>query len=228
MGTGVTISGTNLAGASTVVFNDVVQPYFSVDATGTYLTTTVPAGATSGPIWVMTPYGTGSSVDSFIVTASRHLRGLTFGLWGHLIAGGYLTTTDAFPGCYQGATVKIQRHGRWRWNTVVTALTDTDGRYHLHVWDRSRQATTLAKVTEVNPWERRRLRRRRSRTGEMAPPRVETSNRPARARCSMGRVGCVSRRRELLREEHVSTARLSWLGWAHPVSGCKSAVRTLR
>ena len=55
VGTGVTITGTNLAGASTVVFNDVVQPSFSVDATGTYLTTTVPAGATTGPIWVIIP-----------------------------------------------------------------------------------------------------------------------------------------------------------------------------
>src|SRR6266513_2912060 len=56
VGTSVTISGTNFTGASAVLFNGT-----------TAITTTVPAGATSGPISVTTPGGTASSAASFTV-----------------------------------------------------------------------------------------------------------------------------------------------------------------
>jgi hypothetical protein len=53
VGTGVTITGTAFTGATAVSFNGVAAT-FTVSPTGT-ITTTVPAGATTGPITVTTP-----------------------------------------------------------------------------------------------------------------------------------------------------------------------------
>jgi hypothetical protein len=69
------------------------------------------------------------------VTGGRHLRSLTFGLWGHLFAGGHITAPDRFPGCYQDVAVLIQRHGRWRWITVDTAQTGVNGWYRIRIRD---------------------------------------------------------------------------------------------
>jgi cytochrome c peroxidase len=55
VGTGVTITGTTFAGATAVSFNGVAAT-FTVSPSGT-ITTTVPAGATTGPITVTTPSG---------------------------------------------------------------------------------------------------------------------------------------------------------------------------
>ena len=52
VGTAVTITGTTFTGATAVSFNGVASP-FTVDPSGT-ITTTVPAGATTGPITVTT------------------------------------------------------------------------------------------------------------------------------------------------------------------------------
>src|SRR6266513_2780163 len=65
VGTSVTISGTNFTGASAVLFNGT-SASFTVNS-ATAITTTVPAGATSGPISVTTPGGTASSAASFTV-----------------------------------------------------------------------------------------------------------------------------------------------------------------
>jgi hypothetical protein len=62
-GTSVTITGTAFTGATAVSFNGAASP-FTVDPSGT-ITTTVPAGATTGPITVTTP-GNGP-----IVTTTR-------------------------------------------------------------------------------------------------------------------------------------------------------------
>jgi hypothetical protein len=55
VGTGVTITGTAFIGATAVSFNGVAAA-FTVSPSGT-ITTTVPAGATTGPITVTTPSG---------------------------------------------------------------------------------------------------------------------------------------------------------------------------
>jgi hypothetical protein len=65
-GTGVTITGTNLTGATGVKFNGT-GANFTV-ASGTSITTTVPAGATTGKIAVTTPGGTATSAATFTVT----------------------------------------------------------------------------------------------------------------------------------------------------------------
>ena len=63
-GTGVTITG--FTGATAVSFNGVAAA-FTVDASGT-ITTTVPAGATTGPITITTPGGPLVTTTRFTVT----------------------------------------------------------------------------------------------------------------------------------------------------------------
>ncbi len=65
VGTTVTISGTNLAGATGVTFNGISAAF--TPGSDTTLTATVPTGATTGRIAVTTSAGTGTSADSFTV-----------------------------------------------------------------------------------------------------------------------------------------------------------------
>jgi hypothetical protein len=67
IGTSVTINGTSFVGASSVRFNGSPAG-FSTNAAGTQILTTVPTGAASGPITVMTPNGTAQSGGNFTVT----------------------------------------------------------------------------------------------------------------------------------------------------------------
>jgi len=68
VGTSVTIYGTGFnttASQNTVTFNGIVAAVTS--ATATQLVTTVPVGATTGPIIVTTPTGSATSSAPFIV-----------------------------------------------------------------------------------------------------------------------------------------------------------------
>ncbi|MET4074790.1 IPT/TIG domain-containing protein [Hymenobacter sp. UYCo722] len=65
VGVVVTITGTDFVGTTAVAFNGVSAVFTFVS--GTVLTATVPAGATSGPITVTTAGGTGTSSTSFSV-----------------------------------------------------------------------------------------------------------------------------------------------------------------
>ena len=68
-GTSVTITGTNLTGASAVKFNGVNAASFAVNS-ATQITAVVSATATTGPIAVTTPGGTATSAGNFTVTAA--------------------------------------------------------------------------------------------------------------------------------------------------------------
>lgn len=67
VGTNVSITGSNFTFASAVKFNGT-SASFAVNS-GTSITATVPAGATTGTISVTTPGGTGTSSSSFTVTS---------------------------------------------------------------------------------------------------------------------------------------------------------------
>ena len=64
-GGSVTITGTNLAGATAVTFNGAAAVFTVLS--GTQVRASVPDGATSGPIGVMTPLGTATSASVFAV-----------------------------------------------------------------------------------------------------------------------------------------------------------------
>ncbi|WP_439882594.1 DUF4082 domain-containing protein [Pontibacter sp. MBLB2868] len=64
----ITISGSNLSGATSVAFNTTSATSFSV-VSASSITATVPAGATTGKISVTTGGGTAFSMNDFIVTA---------------------------------------------------------------------------------------------------------------------------------------------------------------
>jgi YD repeat-containing protein len=78
VGTSVTIYGTGFsttASANTVKFNGVTATVTS--ATATQLVTSVPAGATTGPITVTNTAGTGTSGDAFVVGSAPAGPGIT-------------------------------------------------------------------------------------------------------------------------------------------------------
>jgi cytochrome c peroxidase len=75
VGTGVTITGTNFTGATAVSFGGRAAT-FTVSNSGT-VTTTVPAGAITGPIVVTTLDGTATSASSFAVTTAPFALGST-------------------------------------------------------------------------------------------------------------------------------------------------------
>src|SRR5207302_55096 len=66
VGTTVTINGTNFTGATAVRFNGVSAATFTVNSP-TSIQATLPAVATTGPISVTTPAGTGTSSTAFKV-----------------------------------------------------------------------------------------------------------------------------------------------------------------
>jgi uncharacterized repeat protein (TIGR03803 family) len=67
VGTRVVILGTNLTGATSVTFNGTAAQFTVVS--GTEIKTTVPSGATSGKVQVVTPHGTLTSNVAFRVGA---------------------------------------------------------------------------------------------------------------------------------------------------------------
>ncbi len=73
VGTRVTLTGTHFLGATAVEFNGVNALQFEV-VSGTSLQATVPMGATSGPISVVTSGETATSADLFTVTSGVYSR----------------------------------------------------------------------------------------------------------------------------------------------------------
>ena len=87
-GAPVTILGTNLTGSTSVTFNGTLATFTVVSPSE--ITTTVPAGATTGTVWVTTPSGVLSSNVPFQVTYA-----LTVSISGD----GAVTSTDGLINC---------------------------------------------------------------------------------------------------------------------------------
>jgi hypothetical protein len=66
----VTINGTGFTGATLVKFNTTNQAVFIINS-DTQITTTVPAGATTGTLQVTTPGGTATSSTTFRVKGPK-------------------------------------------------------------------------------------------------------------------------------------------------------------
>jgi subtilisin-like proprotein convertase family protein len=144
VGTSVTITGTNFTGATAVSFNNVNAPGFTVGAGGTSITVAVPNGATTGPISVTTPAGTGTSATNFTVQApTAHDRSVTLSLKKHLVASGQVNSD--FGACESGVKVKIQRNKDGNWKTIATDTTSNDGSYKDQIGDKEGKYRALVK-----------------------------------------------------------------------------------
>ncbi len=76
-GTSVLITGLDFDGATSVQFNGTEVSGFTVSPLGNQITTTVPTGATTGPITVTTQLGTGTSSTNFVVNAGPSITSFT-------------------------------------------------------------------------------------------------------------------------------------------------------
>lgn len=126
VGTPVTITGTNLTGATQLTFGGVPATGFQVTSPTT-ITATVPTGAGSGAIAVVTPGGNASSTTPFKVS---HPRSISAGLSGSSSAKGTVTVTDGFTKCASGVQVNLKRQKKGGgWGQVGTARTQSNGKY---------------------------------------------------------------------------------------------------
>ncbi len=149
----MTISGIALAGATSLTFNDTSQPAFSINGTGTMITTTVPPGATTGPIRIWTSFGATSSADTFVVTTPvAHTRALSMRMWGHLKVSGQLSANDGTTTCSAGVPVQIQRHRRSGWHTVGTQTTLADGTYRGRIGRSARNVPGKGNGDDAREW----------------------------------------------------------------------------
>ena len=152
VGTSVTLTGTGFTGANRVEFNGVDATFTVVS--DTQITTTVPTGATDGPISVRVPSeGEGFSSTNFDVTLT-HARTITLRLRhraARLIAKGLVSVADGFTQCAATVPVKIQKRRSGRWVVVARTTTSTDGHYRVRVANRSgRYRARAPKITAAN------------------------------------------------------------------------------
>jgi hypothetical protein len=151
VGTAVTINGSGFAGATSVKFAGTGATFLI--NSDTRITTTVPAGASTGRISVTTPGGTDSSSNVFTVTGNEHPRSVSLRLRRHLRVSGTVTALDGYLACVKSVPVKIQRRpfsgGSWR--TVLRLSTDASGAYAAHVPNQAgRYRSRAIRVTLVS------------------------------------------------------------------------------
>ncbi|MHB1463263.1 MAG: IPT/TIG domain-containing protein [Armatimonadota bacterium] len=96
VGQTINITGTNFAGATSVEFNGTPASSYTIKSATTLLAT-VPDGATTGPITVVSPFYRGSSAKDFVIYETLGIAG-TIDVWGQerQVAGirnGYVAAT---------------------------------------------------------------------------------------------------------------------------------------
>jgi hypothetical protein len=127
VGTFVTLLGSGFIGVTSVKFNGTAAVFTFVN--DGRVTTSVPSGATTGPITLTTPSGT-ATTSNFTVTGGVHHRTVTLSITTRrLAASGHVSVSDGYGACASNVPVVIKRfrHGRWRW--VTTASTRPNGSF---------------------------------------------------------------------------------------------------
>ena len=142
VGDSVVITGTTFTGATAVAFNGTAAT-FTVNSP-TQITTTVPAGASSGPLSVTTPAGTGTSTTSFIV---KHARTVSLSVGNK--ASGFVNVDDGFDDCASGVLVKVQHFENGRFRTVGSDSTNNNGKYSVPGTSDPGRYRAIAKATTV-------------------------------------------------------------------------------
>ena len=111
----MTISGTNFTGATAVQFNGTPAIDFTV-LSATSITATAPGGATSGPISVTAPGGSGTS--STVFTFTPHATDGAAMVW---VPGGSFTMGTAYGAWWnQAYTQNVTLSGYWIYKYEVT------------------------------------------------------------------------------------------------------------
>ncbi len=146
VGTSVVIVGTTFTGATAVEFHGIPAAVFTVNS-GTQITATVPAGASTGPISVTTPSGTGTSSANFVV---QHARSISLDVGTK--ARGNVSVTDGFSACASGVPVRVQHFNSTtgRWQTVESVLTRANGSYSAGGVADSGRYRAIAKKTTLS------------------------------------------------------------------------------
>jgi hypothetical protein len=148
-GTTVTFTGTGFTGASSVAFHGAPAA-FGVNS-DTELFATVPLGATTGPVSVTTPGGTGTSLTDYeVVPPTAHTRTVSLRLRWTLVASGRVVAAGGFDACETNALVRIQRRVHDRWRDVERVVTGRRARYRTHVPDRGGTYRAVAPRGVVN------------------------------------------------------------------------------
>jgi hypothetical protein len=104
VGSSVTISGTNLSGATGVSFHGT--PAVVTSDTGGAVVTVVPAGLTSGPLSVTTAGGTATSSQSFTV-AVPSIKRVTAGSAGQAVTISGVNLSGATHVAFQGVAAQV-------------------------------------------------------------------------------------------------------------------------
>ena len=133
VGAGVTLTGSRFNGATAVRFNGIAASFTVVS--GTRITATVPAGATTGPVAVTTPGGAVASAASFTVVvtskATLKLSGLKKGVLARgksVTASGKLTPVS-LAGSKVKLTAQLKKSGTWTTMKTTFATSGLTGAY---------------------------------------------------------------------------------------------------
>lgn len=136
-GTAVTITGTQFAASSVaehVYFSgltDSASATVTPSSTTTQIATTVPVGASTGPVSVSTRYGTARSNDSFVVLPSSGLpsgvSASTIACVGQVVVGGAAATCPLVKAGTQGIITFTVTAGVTAVTAVLTGLTFPSG-----------------------------------------------------------------------------------------------------
>jgi hypothetical protein len=142
-GTVVTITGTNLTDTTDVNFRSVAAATVVV-VSDTQVRATVPTGARTGPIVLISAAGAVESDTDFTVVAIDHDTRLILDLRRHLIARGQLASD--LQDCEDGVAVQAQRKVRGRgWRNAGSGTTDSTGGFRIELRDReARYRVTVA------------------------------------------------------------------------------------
>jgi hypothetical protein len=136
-------------------FNNIPATFTVVSDTS--ITTTVPFGATTGPITLLTtqaPNGTSVKTADFTISGGgvHHPRNVTLKLSGKLKMAGKVKVPDGTTDCANAVPVKLQRAKKGGgWKTLKTVTTDATGAYSGKVRNKPGKFRSIAtKVTLAN------------------------------------------------------------------------------